>query len=219
MGEDANTSLQQAVALWKGFIIAPAWSTTTRKYIYDLLVEFILHSVSDLHLEYEAVVDPKTSATSYVPSYPEDLQLFMRIVNFAQQLLPQLEASWFVPWLSLFAAELTTRLYELPRISKLYSLLKVALQLGEEGKCFDSSVAETFGLLNSFFKHIAVQQNEFEDELLSIVLELLLAVPIPFIYSEKESSLDLYANLMIKSLSIGVVDAELAYSGTLEPSP
>lgn len=107
------------------------------------------------------------------------------------------------------------RLYELPRISKLYSLLKVALQLGEKGGCFDNNAVDAFGLLNSFFKHLAVQQNEFEDELLSLVLELLLAVPIPFIYSEKENSLDMYTGLMVKSLSIGVVDTELAYNGIL----
>jgi hypothetical protein len=174
-----------------------------------------LRSVSELHLEYQTIVDSKTSATSYVPSHPEDLQLFIRIVNFTQKLLPELEVSWFLPWLSLFITEITMRLYELPRISKLYSLLKVVVQLGEKGGCFDENAANSYGLLNALFKHLAVQQNEFEDELLSLVLELLISVPVPFIYSGKENSLDIYVGLMVKSLSIGVVDSELAYNGII----
>ena len=123
--------------------------------------------------------------------------------------------AWFVPWLPLFITELTMRLYELPRISKLYSLLKVVLELGEKEECFGNNMVDSFGLLNSFFKHLAIQQNEFEDELLSLVLELLLSVPIAFIYSERENSLDIYVGLMVKSLSIGVVDSELAYNGSI----
>ena len=91
----------------------------------------------------------------------------------------------------------------------------MVLGLGEKEGCFDNDMVDSFGLLDSFFKHLAVQQNEFEDELLSLVLELLLSVPIAFIYSERENSLDIYVGLMVKSLSIGVVDSELAYNGSV----
>lgn len=200
------------------------WTETTCKGVYDLIVEYILKSATDLQLQYTVSIEAETSATAYVPSKPEDLQFFIRIVNFAQKLLAKLEPSWLVNWIPLFASEITTRLYELPRISKLYSLLMIVLQIGDKMRYFNleemsdqqNSVrcsSSTFNLLNSFFKHLAIRQNEFEDELLNFSLELLLSVPIPFIYSNGENSLHTYSPLLVKSLTLGVVDTTLAYNG------
>ena len=226
--EPANISLNQAVALWENWLKQPTiWSESTCKGVYDQVVDCILRSATDLQLQYNVSIDPNTSTTSYVPAKSEDLQFFIRVVNFAQKLLPKLEVSWFIPWIPMFASELTTRLYELPRISKLYSLLKVALQLGDSLRYFnitekqrlpDQCSTGTFNLLNAFFKHLAVRQNEFEDELLSFSLELLLAVPIPFIYSPAENSLHIYVPLMVKALTMGVIDTALAYNGITSPN-
>jgi len=224
--ETASHSLDLAVSLWEGLLKQPSiWSEANCKSIYDLIVDYVIHSATDLELTYSVVIDPNTSTTSYVPVKSDDLQFFIRVVNFAQKLLPRLEINWFLQWLPLFASEITTRLYELPRISKLYSLLKLALQLGDSKHYFNINekhdlneqnlqcAPATFNLLSAFFKHLAVRQNEFEDELLSFSLEVLLAVPIPFIYSESENSLHVYVPLMIKALNLGVIDTALAYNG------
>ena len=199
-------------SLWSGFLSVDVWSYPIKKYVYDIIIEFIRRSVLDLQIKYTSITDSKTSTTSYVPTNPYDMHLLIRTINFAQTLLPELDVKLFLPWLPLITSEVVMRIYQYPRISKLYSLLKTALELSEK-EPDQIKFLENFEVLNSFFKHLAVKQNEFEDELLSITLELLLAVPIDFIYSEKENSLGIYVELIIKALSLGVVDTELAYNG------
>ena len=100
----------------------------------------------------------------------------MRLSNFAEMFLIDCNDQWFLRWAPTFCGTLVKKASQTPRISKLYSLLKTAMQICSKHKYFDSdelalrmddtqaeradkqSIYET---LLSFFKELISKQEEY----------------------------------------------------------
>ena len=122
---------------------------------------------------------------------------------------------WFLTWLPPFCSTIVKKASQTPRISKLYSLLKSAMQIAQKHKYFElhedglrGEKLNTYNLLLSFFKELIAKQEEYQDELLTSCLDLLLHVPISILYSKLEGgkvtdNVFLWKNVMLKALNVG----------------
>jgi hypothetical protein len=113
-----------------------------------------------------------------------------------------------------FCSTVVKKASQTSRISKLYALLKTAMQIASKHRYFEINDDEgmrgeklnTFNMLLSFFKELIGKQEEYQDELLTSCLDLLLHVPISILYSKQEGGRDnvyLWKTVMLKALNVG----------------
>ena len=88
--------------------------------------------------------------------------------NFIEMFLVSCKDQWFLRWLPSFCSTLVKKASQTPRISKLYCLLKVAMQICSKHKYFEANDdtfkgerLNTYNMLLTFFKELVGKQEEF----------------------------------------------------------
>lgn len=129
--------------------------------------------------------------------------------------LVECKDQWFLRWIPTFCATVVKKATQTSRISKLYSLLKTAMVIAQKYHYFevkDESLRgeklNTYNMLLTFFKELIGKQEEYQDELLTSCLDLLLHVPVELLYSKTEGrgvtdNVYLWKTVMLKSLNVG----------------
>jgi hypothetical protein len=89
--------------------------------------------------------------------------------NFVEMFLLECKDKWFLRWMPSFSSTIIKKASHTPRISKLYSLLKTAMQIASKHAYFEINDDEgmrgeklnTFNMLLSFFKELIGKQEEY----------------------------------------------------------
>lgn len=97
-----------------------------------------------------------------------DQQYLVRLSNFVEMFLLECKEEWFLRWLPSFCTTIVKKASQTPRISKLYSLLKTAMQIASKHKYFEAKEESfrgeklnTYNMLLTFFKELIGKQEEY----------------------------------------------------------
>ncbi|CDW71353.1 dna-dependent protein kinase catalytic subunit [Stylonychia lemnae] len=161
----------------------------------------------------------------YIANNNTDQQFLVRLSNFAEMFLLQCKDQWFLKWIPQFTDTLIKKASQTPRISKLYQLLKVCMQICSNHRYFEvsddiDSVAKkgekqnTYNMLLTFFKELIGKQEEYQDELLTSCLDLLLHVPVQILYRQdkKTDNVQNWKVIMQKAIDLGRNNNQLAWN-------
>ena len=135
------------------------------------------------------------------------------MVNFLEQFVATFKPHWFLRWLPLVIRDIVAKLQQVPRVGKLYTFLKTGLIVAQKEAYFEKEEPEVLATKNSllaFCKQLIVRQQEYQDELLKAVLDMLLHVPVAIIHEppsrHSTSRLHLWHPVLLKTIELGLTD-------------
>ena len=176
-GESPQVSLDAVVELWTGwFTQKDIWTESISRMFYNELMEYTIREMKELQLGYERShqgysgmtgAEGESSVPVYLPLNQRDLQYFIRLINFIHSFCLKIDTDYFEPWIQRVTEETITRIRELPRVSKLYSFLSLAMQIAEKRGVFREGaltgpIFSTYNILTNFFKELIRWQDQYE---------------------------------------------------------
>ncbi|XP_061175418.1 DNA-dependent protein kinase catalytic subunit-like [Saccostrea echinata] len=231
--------------------------------IYNKLIESLLKMLGKLDLtsqsstevaqqqEGSSADDPQDVSSDPLhgmqPSKPKDFQIFINLVDFCREVLPEKHYGMFEKWMFLFCHTLILQSTEKPLVSGYYKLLAVCMKIANKLNYFQGMVslspvkkevkmevdsdqktdihqkATCFQLIQKFTKEVLVRMKQYKDDLLAACLTFILTLP-KEIVSEQMSSvvpaiqLTLSIGLGYLPLAMIALDALNYWSDTLPPS-
>ncbi|XP_070581112.1 DNA-dependent protein kinase catalytic subunit-like [Ptychodera flava] len=129
------------------------------------------------------------------PVKPKDFQIFVNLVDFSRDFLPDHCPYYFERWAYTFGHEVIVLSTQLPLVSGFYKLLSVCMKICQKIGYFKAidvkSTSPTttdkeaaFHLFKKFVKEVLVRLKQFKDDLLASCLFLVLALPHEIIASD-----------------------------------
>ncbi|XP_077979786.1 DNA-dependent protein kinase catalytic subunit-like [Glandiceps talaboti] len=196
--------------------LLPAEKKALHNIIYDELISSILRILSKLDLssntaeDDQIFSDPSTStsvdvstssdvasdpAASLKPVKPKDFQIFINLVDFCRDLLPNHSPYYFERWAYTFGHEVIVLSTQLPFVSGFYKLLAVCMKICQKIGYFQEKVVTKMGavtadknaafhLFKKFIKEVLIHLKQFKDDLLASCLFLVLALPHEIVASD-----------------------------------
>ena len=113
-------------------------------------------------------------------SNPGDMQTFLQLVQFAQEVIKRSPRASFLPWIYHLSTELMNIAGKHSSISGFYKLISVVIQVADQGGYFQNSspdVEQVISLFRYFLRDVLHGTKQFSGELLAAVLRLLLTLP------------------------------------------
>jgi len=107
--------------------------------VYDELLSVVIEDLGRLNLNYkiekgggaegEQEGQFQSGLVHYVPYSSHDQQFLVRVGNFVEMFLLECRPQWFLRWIPQFCSQVVQKASQTPRVSKLYGLLKTAMQV------------------------------------------------------------------------------------------
>ena len=113
-------------------------------------------------------------------SNPGDMQTFLQLVQFAQEVIERSPPTSFLPWIHHLSTELMNAAGRHSSISGFYKLISMVIKVADRGGYFQNSspdVEQVVSLFRYFLRDVLHGTKQFSGELLAAVLRLLLSLP------------------------------------------
>ncbi|KAM9198416.1 DNA-dependent protein kinase catalytic subunit isoform 2-T2 [Dugong dugon] len=190
----------------EAFLLVNSSLQNLNRLIYDEFIKSVLKIVEKLDLTLEKqnageqedeneatgawVIPTSDPAANLRPAKPQDFSVFINLVEFCREILPEKHMEFFEPWVYSFAYELILQSIRLPLISGFYKLLTVIVRNAKKMKYFagispkslkhsseDAEKYSCFALFVKFGKEVSVKMKQYKDELLASCLTFVLSLP------------------------------------------
>ncbi|ESO96748.1 hypothetical protein LOTGIDRAFT_143667, partial [Lottia gigantea] len=140
-------------------------------------------SGGDVTMETDDVsADPTSSVHA---SKPKDFQVFINLVDFCRELLPNKHINLFENWIFTFSHNIILLSTQNPLVSGFYKLLALCMKISNKLAYFqvnesneqEKQKAVCYLLIKKFSKEVLVRMKQYQDDLLAACLTLILSLP------------------------------------------
>ncbi len=172
--------------------------------LFDTMMSSVLSIISRLQLGEIRVVQQSDGSSTTMPRNIVDMDLFLNLTTFLQELIPRCESHLFSRWLPIFFERVTAHAVQpdCHNVSGFYRLLTLALKAGNHSMYFTpmadrvKSKARNVGtrrdplgparcadVIRPFLLGVHQRVHSYTDELLASCLEFVLSIPNPTLVS------------------------------------
>lgn len=201
---DVEKQVFMAAKLWQDMLASEELSDRLKQQVGDEIARYYELMLTTRNLQYSV-----TPEKACLYASPGDHMALVRAVTFAKAAFPGLAplvSSWVIPLTKLLAQ----LIYQLPRISELYRLMKVLLVVAKKTQILAEDL-EGSALAATLLKDVVVKLREYEEELLASCLELVLAAPSDLILSQRENNLSLWVPAVKKAVELSATQTRVAH--------
>ena len=201
---DVDKQVFLAAKLWQDILAREELPDKLKQQLGDEVARYYELMLTTRNLQY-SVTPEKTC----VYANPGDHMAVSRAVIFAKAAFPGLApliANWTLPLTKLIAQ----LVYQLPRITELYRLMKVLLIVAKKTQVLAEDL-EGSALVAGLLKDVVVRLREYEEDLLASCLELVLAAPSDLILSPRENNLGLWIPAVQKAMELSATQTRIAH--------
>lgn len=201
---DVEKQVFLAAKLWQDILAREELSERLKQQVGDEVARYYELMLTSRNLQYSV-----TPEKACLYANTGDHMALVRAVTFAKAAFPGLAplvAAWVLPLTKLLAQ----LVYQLPRISELYRLLKVLLVVAKKTQILTEDL-EGSALVAALLKDVVVKLREYEEDLLASCLELVLAAPSDLILSQRENNLSLWIPAVKKAVELSATQTRVAH--------